>query len=73
MLGSIIYYSFLHLELHLEMLSEAAINICLLGFKLHDFVALCLIYVSFLDSQSTVNSYCLDLGKMSSKLSITSR
>lgn len=45
------------------MLSESSINIRLLGFKLLDFVALCLIYVCFLDSQSTVNSYCLDLGK----------
>ena len=55
------------------MLSESWIDICLLRFKLHDFVALCLIYVYFLDSQSTVNSYYLDLGKMSLELSIISR
>lgn len=55
------------------MLSEFLINICLVRFKLYDFFALCLIYVYFLDSQSTVNSYCLDLGKMSLKLSISSK
>lgn len=56
--------------MHLKILSEALINIYLSGFKLHDFVRLCLIYVYFLGSQFTINSDCLYLNKMSLKLSI---
>lgn len=54
----------------MKILSEALINIYLSGFKLHDFVRLCLIYVYFLGSQFTINSDCLYLNKMSLKLSI---